>query len=296
MSDTKDFAEPRQKPLSDVPEMGKGNRPVDGGAYTFSREEMENFVSEEPGAEKWFRQWIGGPEFLRGNPRFYLYLKDATDEDLAELPKAKERVEQVAEFRGSSQNPEIAAMAGKPAELIEENIPDTPFVVVPTIVSERRSYAPMGIMEPGTLVGTTLYVVPDASLYELGVLESGAHMLWMREAAEKVREDYHYSPETVYNTFPWPTPTEEQKERVRQTAQGILDARAKFPDKSLAVLYDDKSMPPELRKAHEENDHAVMEAYGMDADRAADADVLDLLRIRSREARAQEDKQDCNEV
>lgn len=274
-------AAPQEKPISNVPEIKAGNRPVDGGAYTFSAAEKSDFLSEEPGAEKWFRRWIGGPELLRRNARYFLYLKDAKPEDLAELPQTRERVLQVEEFRHSSRFPEIVQMAERPLEIVEENAPDGPILVIPSIVSERRTYIPLDILEPGSLAGTTLFVLPDATLYELGVLSSSAHMNWMRANAEKVDEDYRYAPNRVYNTFPWPDPTPEQKKRVEETAQAILDARALYPDKSLALLYDDKSMPAELRKAHEENDKAVMEAFGMDAARAQEADLIDLLRIRN---------------
>ena len=281
--ENKGAVSPQEKPISSVPEIRAGNRPVDGGAYTFSEAEMQDFLKEEPAAEKWFHKWIGGPELLRRNARYFLYLKDATPEDLADLPQTHERVEQVEEFRHSSKFPEIAAMADKPQELVEENVPGVSFLVIPSIASSRRTYSPLDILEAGTLPGTTLFVLPEATLYELGVLSSSAHMHWVRSNAEKVDEDYRYAPERVYNTFPWPDATPEQKRRVEETAQAILDARAKYPEKSLAVLYDDRSMPDDLRQAHEANDRAVMEAYGMDADRAQEADLIDLLRIRNRE-------------
>ncbi|MBD5560477.1 MAG: class I SAM-dependent DNA methyltransferase [Clostridia bacterium] len=285
MSDNKagEAARPQEQPISSVRPIRPGNRPVDGGAYTFTEAEKDAFVEQEPGAEKWFRKWIGGPELLRRNARHFLYLKDASPEDLKDLPLTRERVAQVEELRRTSQFPEITAMADRPLDLVEENIPEGAFVVIPSVASERRTYVPLEILEPGTLAGTTLFVVPDASLYEFGVLSSLAHMNWMRQTAEKAEEDYRYAPETVYNTFPWPEPTAEQKKRVEETAQAVLDARAKFPDKTLASLYDDRTMPSELREAHERNDRAVMEAYGMDADRAQEADLMDLLRIRNRE-------------
>lgn len=291
MSDTEktEFVAAKGAPISSVPALITGSRPVDGGAYTFSKDEKDSFVAEEPESEKWFRPWIGGPELLRGNPRYYLYLEEATPEDLEKMPKSTERISQVEEFRRSSQHPDIAAMADRPAALVEHNMPDAPFLVIPTFASERRSYVPMSVLDPGTFAGTTLYVMPEASLYELGVLESAAHMAWMRATADKTGTDYQYSPERVYNTFPWPTPTPEQKKRIEETAQGILDTRAKFPDQMLGTLYDDRHMPDELRKAHEANDRAVMEAYGMDPDRAQEADVLDLLRIRNRELAGQHD-------
>lgn len=275
--------EPSAAPISEVNRLEPGNRPVDGGAYTFSAEEKADFLGEEPGAEKWFRPWIGGPELLRGKPRYFLYLKDAAPEDLAQLPMTHERVRQVEEFRKSSQFPEVMKMAEHPTQLAAENVPESGFLVIPTITSERRSYIPMGLLEGGTLAGTTLYVLPEGGLYELGILESKMHMAWMRAMAEKVRQDYHYDPQKVYNTFAWPEITPEQKKRIEETAKGILDARALFPDKSLAVLYDDQHMPEELKQAHEANDRAVMEAYGMDPDRASEEDIIDLLRIRARD-------------
>lgn len=289
MSDNnKECGAPRVHPISNVPAMQPGNRPVDGGAYTFSAEEKEDFLAQEPQAARWFRPWIGGPELLRGRPRYYLYLQDATSEDLEALPESSERVKLVEEFRRSSRFPEIVKLGEKPLSLAEESIQQSPYLVVPTIVSERRTYVPVGMLEPEALAGITLHIVPDATLYELGVLASSAHAAWMQATADKEEGDYRYVPAKVYNTFPWPEPTPEQKKRIEETAQGILDARALYPDKSLAVLSDEKSMPPELRKAHEENDRAVMEAYGMDAQRATTDDLLDLLRIRFRELTAAE--------
>lgn len=275
--------EPQHSPISDVKPLRPGNRPVDGGAYTFSEEEMKAYLAEEPGAEKWFRPWIGGPELLRGKPRYFLYLKEARPEDLAELPLTHARVRQVEEFRAGSQFPEVMKMAQMATHMMEENVPDAPSLLLPALTSERRSYIPMTLAEPDVLAGTTLFVLPDAGLYELGVMESVMHMAWMRAMADKVREDYHYDPEKVYNTFVWPDVTPEQKKRIEETAQGILDARAEFPDKSLAVLYDDRNMPEALKEAHAANDRAVMEAYNMDPDRAGEEDIVDLLRIRSRE-------------
>lgn len=279
---TDERVEPKSTPVNGAPLMGSGNKPIDGGAYTFSGDEMEEFLGKEPGAAKWFRKWIGGPEFLRGSARHFLYLKGITPEELSELPEAAERIRQVEEFRSTSKNPEVLALAERAAELAEENVPDGPFLVIPTIASDRRSYVPMGILDGGTLAGITLNVVPDAGLYELGVLESSPHMMWMRANAEKSGDDYKYDADRVYNTFPWPEPTEEQRAKIEQTAQGILDARAKLADRTLASLYDDRTMPEELLAAHRSNDAAVLEAYGLSED-APGEDVLALLRDRYNE-------------
>ena len=138
----------------------------------------------------------------------------------------------------------------------------TTFIVVPATSSERRRYVPMGFLDENTIATNAVIIIPEATIFDFGVITSNAHMAWMRAVCGRLKSDYRYSKDVVYNNFPWPSPTDEQKTAIEKTAQAILDARALYPDCSLADLYDEVAMPPELRKAHQENDKAVMRAYG----------------------------------
>ena len=172
------------------------------------------------------------------------------------------RVEAVRQFRLESSRSSTKKLADYPLSFSTTNIPTSGYVVVPKVSSERRRYIPMGLMTPDILASDLVFIIPDASLYHLGVLTSNVHMAWVRAVCGRLKSDYRYSKDVVYNNFPWPTPTDEQKAKIEQTAQAILDARARYPDCSLADLYDEVTMPPELRKAHQQNDKAVMQAYG----------------------------------
>jgi len=141
-------------------------------------------------------------------------------------------------------------------------MPDSNYVIIPKVSSEKRRYVPMGFMSPDVLASDLVFIIPDATLYHFGILESNVHMAWMRAVCGRLKSDYRYSKDVVYNNFPWPTPTDRRREKIEQSAQAILDARALYPDSSLADLYDERTMPVELRKAHQQNDRAVMEAYG----------------------------------
>ena len=173
------------------------------------------------------------------------------------------RVEAVRKFRLASKSAGTVKLADKPTRFHVENMPQGTYVVIPEVSSERRKYVPMGFMTPDILCSNLVKIVPNATLYHFGVLTSNIHMAWMRAVCGRLKSDYRYSKDIVYNNFPWPTPTDAQKAKIEQTAQGILDARALYPDASLADLYDEVTMPPELRKAHQENDRAVMHAYSM---------------------------------
>ena len=172
------------------------------------------------------------------------------------------RVEAVRNFRLASSSAGTVQLAERPTRFHVENMPQSTYVVIPKVSSERRRYVPMGFMTPNILCSDLVFIIPDATLYHFGVLTSNVHMAWMRAVCGRLKSDYRYSKDVVYNNFPWPTPTDAQRAKIEQTAQGILDARALYPDCSLADLYDEVAMPPELRRAHQENDKAVMDAYG----------------------------------
>ena len=256
------FVESRQKPISDVPEIGIGNQPIDGGNYLFEKEEMDTFIKTEPQSAKYFHPWYGSVEFLHQKPRYCLWLGDCSPAELRKMPYCVKRVEAVRKLRLESKRSSTLKLADKPTRFQVENMPEGNFIIVPSVSSERRRYVPMGFMSPEVLASNLVLIIPDATLYHFGILESNVHMAWMRAVCGRLKSDYRYSKDIVYNNFPWPTPTEEQKAKIEQTAQAILDARALYPDSSLADLYDEVTMPSELRRAHQDNDRAVMAAYG----------------------------------
>lgn len=256
------FIESRSVPLCHVPQIGIGNKPIDGGFYLFSEEERDAFIEKEPMAASYFRPFLGATEFLHNTPRYCLWLGNCSPAELHKMPYCLERVASVKEFRLSSSSAGTRKLADTPTRFHVENMPETTYILVPRHSSENRKYIPMGFLTPDILTSDAVQIIPDASLFHFGVLESNVHMAWMRAVCGRLEMRYRYSKDVVYNNFPWPNPTEEQKAKIEQTAQAILDARALYPDSSLADLYDELTMPVELRKAHQDNDRAVMQAYG----------------------------------
>ena len=258
------FIESRQHPLSDVPEIGIGNKPIDGGFYLFSEEERDEFIKTEPISIAYFRPFLGATEFLHNTPRYCLWLGDCSPAELRKMPHCLERIAAVREYRLSSNSAGTRKLADTPTRFHVENMPETTYILVPRHSSENRRYVPMGFLSPDILTSDAVQIIPDATLYHFGILESNVHMAWMRVVCGRLKSDYRYSKDVVYNNFPWPNPTDEQKAKIEETAQAILDARALYPDSSLADLYDELTMPSELRTAHQNNDRAVMRAYGFD--------------------------------
>lgn len=256
------FIESRTKPLCDVPEIGIGNKPIDGGNYLFTEEEKDEFVKQEPKSEHLFRRWYGSEEFINNKVRYCLWLGDCSPAELKSMPHCYERVNAVREFRLASKSEGTRKIADKPTRFHVENMPNSTYILIPETSSERRRYVPMGFMTPDVLCSNAVRLIPNATLYHFGVLTSNVHMAWMRAVCGRLKSDYRYSKDIVYNNFPWCNPTEEQRQKIEATAQAILDARAKYPDCSLADLYDEVTMPIELRRAHQANDRAIMAAYG----------------------------------
>lgn len=252
----------RQHPLCDVPEIGIGNKPIDDGNYLFTEEEMTAFIKMEPKSEVYFHPWYGAVEFIHRRPRYCLWVGDCPPNVLRQMPHVMERVRNVREFRLKSKSAGTRKLAERPTRFHVENMPKGNYLLIPRVSSERRRYIPMGYMNQGDLCSDAVHIIPTATLYHFGVLESNVHMAWMRATCGRLKSDYRYSKDIVYNNFPWPRPTAEQEAEIARTAQGILDARAEFPDASLADLYDETAMPPALRRAHQENDRATMRAYG----------------------------------
>ncbi len=277
------FVESRSKPICNVPEIGIGNKPIDGGFYLFEKEEMEDFIKKEPSSKKYFRPWYGSREFINQKPRYCLWLGECTPAELKAMPHCMERVKAVREYRLASPSPGTVKLADKPTRFHVENMPSGRYIVIPQVSSERRRYIPMGYMDNSVLCSDKVRILPNGNLYEFGILESNVHMAWVRATCCRLKSDYSYTVNDVYNNFIWPTPTEQQKAKIEQTAQAILDARALYPDSSLADLYDELTMPPELRKAHQANDRAVMDAYGFTKGTAArtseSACVAELMKL-----------------
>lgn len=277
------FIESRNKPLCSVPEIGMGNQPIDNGQYLFEKDEMDAFIKTEPLSADFFHPWYGAKEFISRKPRYCLWLGECSPVQLKQMPQCLARVRAVKEYRESSSRASTVKLSLKPTRFQTENMPKGHYIVIPEVSSEKRRYIPMGYLDDSKLCSNKLRLMPDANLFEFGVLESNVHMAWMRCVCGRLEMRYDYSIKIVYNNFPWPTPTEQQKAKIEQTAQAILDARALYPDCSLADLYDELTMPPELRKAHQDNDRAVMDAYGFTKGTAArtseSACVAELMKL-----------------
>lgn len=260
-SDT--FVAASKDALCAVPKMIFGNQPRDGGHFILTEEERTAILATEPLLEKWIHPYMGADEFIKGKKRYCLWLVHATP---AEIKKSKilyEKVEAVRQFRLESKAKTTNGYAKVPNCFAQMTQPENvDYLIIPSVSSERRKYVPIGFLSANTISSNAVQIIPSATLYHFGVLTSNVHMAWMRTVCGRLKSDYRYSKEVVYNTFPWPTPTQAQKVKIEQTAQAILDARAMYPDCSLADLYDEVTMPPELRKAHQQNDKAVMQAYG----------------------------------
>ena len=257
------YIESRKHPLCDVPEMVTGNRPADGGHLIIEAEDYADFIKQEPSSQKYIKKLLGAAEFINNKERWCLWLVDASPSELRNMPLVLKRIQACKEDRENAPDEGRRKLALTPHLFREQLNPET-YIIVPSVSSERRRYVPMGFLTKDTIPTNLVLIIPDATLYHFGILESNVHMAWMREVCGRLKSDYRYSKDVVYNNFPWPNPTDEQKTKIEQTAQAILDARALYPDSSLADLYDELTMPVELRRAHQDNDRAVMAAYGFD--------------------------------
>ncbi len=251
------------KPICNVPQMISGNRPTDGGYLLLDEKEKEELINTDPLSEKYIKQFMMGYEFINGVKRYCLWLVGIQPNDLRSMPRVLERVRLCKEARLNSPDEGRRKLANTPTLMREQVNPES-FIAIPKVSSQSRKYIPMGYLDESVIAGDKLFMIPDASLYHFGILMSNVHMAWTRIVCGRLKSDYSYSINIVYNNFPWPNPTGEQKAKIEQTAQAILDARALYPQSSLADLYDELTMPAELRKAHQDNDRAVMQAYGFD--------------------------------
>ena len=256
------FIYSRSKALCNVPAIGIGNKPIDGGNYLFKKEEMDEFIKKEPKSASYFHLWYGSEEFIHQKPRYCLWLGDCSPKEINEMPLCKKRVENVRLLRLASKSAGTRRLADRPTRFHVENMPNGDSIIIPSVSSEKRRYVPMGFIHKGTFASNLVLLIPSATLYHFGILESNVHMAWMRVVCGRLKSDYRYSQDVVYNNFPWPSPTAGQAEKIATTAQGILDARSHYPDSSLADLYNPNLMPYDLLEAHRANDRAVMAAYG----------------------------------
>ncbi len=258
--------ENRSTPLSNVPKIGIGNKPIDDGYYLFNEDEMNEFVRKEPKSSKYFKKWYGSDEFIHGYCRYCLWLGDCTPGELRSMPLCLDRVKKVKEYRLASKSDGTRKLAEKPTRFHVENMPKGSYLVLPETSSENREYIPIGFFDDTVLCSNALKVMAPASLFDFGILTSILHNAWMRVVCGRLGNGYRYSIGIVYNNFIWVKPTEKQKEAITKTAQAILDARNLYPDSTLADLYDPTAMPIELKKAHKENDRTVLELYGLPKD------------------------------
>ena len=266
--------------ISNAPSIGMGNQPIDNGNYLFTKEQMQEFIKREPNSAKYFVPWIGSHEFINRYTRYCLLLKQCQPDELRKMPECLKRIEAVKQFRLNSKSNATKKLAESPLEFNHTNIPTSNYIVIPEVSSQRRRYIPIGFLTPDILCSNLVKIIPNASIYDFGILTSNVHMAWMRTVCGRLKSDYRYSSSLVYNNFPWCNPTKQQKEKIEKAAQAILDARALYPNSSFADLYDELTMPKELRKAHQENDKAVMEAYGFDWKKMTESDcVAELMKM-----------------
>ena len=278
------FIESRGSSLCDAPRMTAGNKPSDGGNLILSEEERDNLLKKDPSVAVCVRRYVGSKDFINSDEiRYCLWLKDISPTVYYKNAEIMRRLDAVKEMRLASSAAPTRALADRPYIFFSTPQTDSNYLCIPEVSSERRRYIPIGFMDKSIIASNKLLIVPDATLYHFGVLTSNVHMAWVRTVCGRLKSDYQYSGATVYNNFPWPTPTDDQKGKIEKTAQMILDARAKYPDRSLAMLYDPRLMPKELSKAHQANDRAVMEAYGLNVGETSEESCAAFLLKRYQE-------------
>ena len=282
------FIENRTRPLNSVPQMCYGSMPIDNGFLILEKEDVQALIKENPQNEKYVRPYVGGAELIQGKERWCLWLEGVSPKELRSSAFIMNRIEQTRNFRLSSDRPQTIKAADTPYLFGEIRQPNTDMLAIPKVSSEKRRYIPIAFVNPKIIVNGSALIVPDATLFAFGVLISNIHNAWMRVVCGRMKSDYQYSANIVYNNFPWPnipavpkdpTDPKDPTALITRTAQAILDARAKYPDSSLADLYDEVTMPPELRKAHQENDRAVMAAYGFSTKMTESECVAELFKM-----------------
>ena len=288
----------RNKPICNVPQIISGNRPTDGGYLLLDEKDKNELLKTDPLSKKYIKQFMMGYEFINGVKRYCLWLVGVQPNELRNMPRVYKRVQQCKEARLNSPDEGRRKLANTPA-LMREQVNPEKFIAIPKVSSQNRKYIPMGYLDQSVIAGDKLFMIPDATLFHFGILMSNVHMAWTRAVCGRLKSDYSYSINIVYNNFPWPAVEtqnfESLRDNIEQTAQAILDARALYPDSSLADLYDELTMPIELRKAHQNNDRAVMQAYGFDSKEYTDDKesliVAELFKLYNQLSRQQEPEQ-----
>ena len=267
----------RTQPICDVSEIIFGSMPNDGGNLILEEKDYEPFIAAEPLSKKYIKQLLGAEEFINNKKRYCLWLKDANPEDITSMPLVKKRISKVKQVREASKRKETKELAKYPSLFGEIRQPNSDYIIVPRVSSERRKYVPMGFLSKDIITSDSALIIPNATLYEFGVLTSIMHMTWMKYVCGRLKSDYRYSNKIVYNNYPWPqNPTDKQKEKVQELARKVLAVRTKYPDCSLAVLYNPETMPADLTKTHNELDKAVDACYGKKSF-ASDAERMEFL-------------------
>ncbi|MGX8714083.1 MAG: class I SAM-dependent DNA methyltransferase, partial [bacterium] len=288
----------RNKPICNVPQIISGNRPTDGGYLLLDEKDKNELLKTDPLSKKYIKQFMMGYEFINGVKRYCLWLVGVQPNELRNMPRVYKRVQQCKEARLNSPDEGRRKLANTPA-LMREQVNPEKFIAIPKVSSQNRKYIPMGYLDQSVIAGDKLFMIPDATLFHFGILMSNVHMAWTRAVCGRLKSDYSYSINIVYNNFPWPAVEtqnfESLRDNIEQTAQAILDARALYPDSSLADLYDELTMPIELRKAHQNNDRAVMQAYGFNpkvyTDDKESLIVAELFKLYNQLSRQQEPEQ-----
>ena len=273
------FIESRRTPLCDVPEMVYGNKPTDGGHLFFDANEYVDFISKEPQAKKYIKKIYGATEYINNVDRYCLWLVDAAPSEILKMPLVMERIEKVRQFRLASPKKATQVSADTPMLFQEVRHPQSDYIIIPRHSSENRRYIPFGFVSSDIIVNDAVFIVPNAALYHFGVLTSNVHMAWVRAICGRIKSDYRYSKDIVYNNFPWPNAVDNQRAEIEKFAQSVLDARAEYPDSTLANMYGETSMlyHTKLLNAHRELDRAVMKLYGFPVKDFSESDCVAAL-------------------
>jgi hypothetical protein len=273
------YIDSRGKAPNNMPKLTQGNKPWDDGGLILTPDEKDFFVRKYPRLIPFIKVYMGSRDFLNNIERYCFWFVDANPSEFRNIPELRERLQRVVDIRSKSPTIAVQKQASTPAIFSQIRQPASDYILIPETSSSSRRYIPMGFMDKDVIASNSVMTAENATLYMFGVLQSNVHMAWVRTLCGRLKSDYRYSP-ALYNTFPWATPTEEQKSKIEQTAQGILDARAKYPECSLADLYDPLTMPLELQKAHNANNKAVMEAYGFNVRNMTEEDcVAELMKL-----------------
>lgn len=277
------FITNRPAPLSNVPRMHNGCKLLDGGFYTLTSQERKEAISKDPYADKFIRPYLGAKNFIHGTARYCIWLKDANPKDIHQSPFILDRINKVAEFRSQQKSKDTQKYAKRPMLPTRlayySHDEHTDMLIVPATSSQRREYLPIGYVSEKNIVSYSLMLIPNASNFNFGILESKVHYIWLKNFCGRLKSDYRYSNTIIYNNFPWPTVGDKQEQNISETAQGILNTRKLYPNSSLADLYDPLTMPVELRKAHEANDKAVLKAYGLKPNATEEEIVQHLFKM-----------------